>query len=215
MNIKYQAAGKTVYELYMIENIEKYLEEIVKVKLQNSSLKVKVISYRQLKQEKRLNYLGDITPLLNMRGRKIELNYLYLLLYSEEERGNSYRLLDCAPFSEQGLAFIFHNPGISFGSEEELFKTAAECVNATARISLHFFNSDLALSKIPSSSYRALYVPDSNSVTSIVLTTEEVATDTELIRKIAATYEAQVVSGLQQDVSGEKRAVLRITKKLS
>ncbi len=215
MNIKYQAAGKTVYELYMIENIEKYLEEIVKVKLQNSSLKVKVISYRQLKQEKRLNYLGDITPLLNMRGRKIELNYLYLLLYSEEERGNSYRLLDCAPFSEQGLAFIFHNPGISFGSEEELFKTAAECVNATARISLHFFNSDLALSKIPSSSYRALYVPDSNSVTSIVLTTEEVATDTELIRKIAATYEAQVVSGLQQDVSGKKRAVLRITKKLS
>ena len=216
VDIKYQAVGNTVYEIYMSENIQKYIFQAIKDKLQDLSLRIEVISYRQLKQEGRLSLLHDIEPLLNMRGREIEMNCLYLLLYSEgsvaEEK---IRLLDCAPFSEQGLAFIFHNPGLEFNSEKDLFKTATSTAQAAARISAHFFSGDLGLSQIQANVYQAFYTAEDNTVTAILLADEQMAMDTKLTRKIASSYHLQIVSGLQKDLNGKQQAVLRLTKKLA
>lgn len=216
MDIKYQAVGNVIYELYMGRNIEKHIAAAVKNKIQDTSLRIEVISYRQLKQESKLNLLNDIEPLLNMRGREMELSCLYLLLYSKDDPDQGrIRLLDCAPFSEQGLTYIFHNPGMSFHNEEDLFSTALNCMEAAARISAHFFTGDLALSKIQANVYRSFYAEESNSVTAILLTGEDTAADTKLIKQIAKIYQLQVVTGTQKDLNGKKCAVLRFTKKLA
>lgn len=216
MNIKYQAVGNVVYELYMSKNIEKHIAKSVENKIQDPSLRIEIISYRQLKQEGKLNLLNDIEPLLNMRGRNMELSCLYLLLYSKDDQDSGrIRLLDCAPFSKRGLAFIFHNPGMSFRNEDDLLDTATNCVEAAARISAHFFAGDLALSKIQAKTYRSFYAEENNSVTAILLTAEETAADTKLIKEVTKTYQLQVITGTQKDLNGKQCAVLRFTKKLS
>ncbi|GBG94989.1 hypothetical protein LFYK43_14480 [Ligilactobacillus salitolerans] len=216
MDIRYQAAGNVVYEMYMIQNIEKYLTRMVQDKLQDHTLRLRLFSYRQLKQTGNLDLLNEIEPLLNMRGTKIEVNYLYLLLYSAEEGSERVaRFLDCAPFSEHGLSLMLQNPGIVFENSDEAFKVARDCIQATARLSMHFFNSDLALNQISTGLYRSFYTEENNTVTVILLTQEDVATDTKLIRKIAAVYQVKVIGGVQKDLHGKQYSVLRITKKLA
>lgn len=215
MDIKYQAVGQTIYDIYMGKNIEEYLTTVLADKLQDTSLRIKVISYRQLKQENQLDFLDKIEPLLNMRGRQIKNDGLYLTLFSKMADTIPPRFLDCAPLSEQGLAFIFHNPGWSFPSEELIFKTATDCMNAAARLSAHFFTSDLALSQISTNIYRSFYTSETNSVTAVLLASQELGTDTKLIKKIAATYCLQLISGLQKDLNGKQQTVIRLTKRLA
>lgn len=71
------------------------------------------------------------------------------------------------------------------------------------------------LSKIQANVYRSFYAEESNSVTAILLTGEDTAADTKLIKEIAKIYQLQVVTGTQKDLNGKKCAVLRFTKKLA
>ncbi|GKS80501.1 hypothetical protein LPAF129_01860 [Ligilactobacillus pabuli] len=214
MNIKYQAVGQTIYDMYLIQNVERYLTGILTDKLEDTSLRLELISKRQLKQEHQLNLLDGIEPLLQMRGREIEQNGLYLLLSSQPTDGPQ-RFLDCGPFSEHGVSLMFHNPGFTFNSDDEIFKAATDCMNVAARLSAHFFASDLALSQIPANIYRSFYNYETNCVTAVLVTEQEFATDTQAVQQLAATYRLQIVSGLQQDLNGKKQAILRLTKQLA
>lgn len=110
---------------------------------------------------------------------------------------------------------MLHNPGMTFNSDDEIFKTATDCLNVAARLSAHFFTSDLALSQIPAEIYRSFYNCETNCVTAVLVTEQEFATDTRAVQQLAATYRLQIVSGLQQDLNGKKQAILRLTKQLA